>query len=178
MNAKLPYLMKNWTRKFKTRKREVNFITFVLDEAMMEEEMATNAGTESKAPEVTRQRGNETMGPFASGHPDTSANDRRMQEQRRPRSDNRKSAGCKICSEEHQVADCKEFLTMNLDERVEARTSRFMCFKCLDNTSHNFANCRRNTKCDTCPSVTHHKLSRGFILSQVRRRRRRTTLCD
>jgi hypothetical protein len=106
MNAKLPYSIKNWTRKFKTGQREVNFrefITFVLDEAMMEEEMATNARTESRAPKVTRQRGNETMGPFASGHPDASTNDR-MQEQRRPRSDDSKSAGCKIHSEEHQVA--------------------------------------------------------------------------
>jgi hypothetical protein len=120
---KLPYLIEKWTRKFKTGKREINFrafITFVLEEAMMEEEMATNARTESKTPEVTRQRGNEIMGPFASGHPDVSANDKRMQENRRPRSDNRKSASCKICSEEHLVADCKEFLAMNLDERVEA----------------------------------------------------------
>jgi hypothetical protein len=84
MNAKWPYLMEKWTRKFKTGKREVNFrafITFVLDEAMMEEEIATNARTESKAPEVTRQRGNKTMGPFASGHPDASANKGRVQEQ-------------------------------------------------------------------------------------------------
>jgi hypothetical protein len=123
MNVKLPYLVEKWTRKFKTGKRELNFrafITFVLEEAMMEELMATNARTESKTPEVTQQRGNETMGPFASGHPDASANDRRMQKQRRPRSDDRKSAGCKICSEEHQVADCKKFLAMNLDERAEA----------------------------------------------------------
>jgi hypothetical protein len=60
------------------------------------------------------------------------------------------------------VADCKEFLTMNLDERVEACKSRFMYFKCLDDTSHNFANYRCNTKCDTCPSVTHHTLLHGI----------------
>jgi hypothetical protein len=59
------------------------------------------------------------MGQFASGHPDASANDGRMQEKRRPRSDERKSTGCKICSKEHQVADCEEFLAMGLDERVD-----------------------------------------------------------
>jgi hypothetical protein len=41
MNAKLPYLAEKWTRKFKAGKREVNFkafTTFVLEEAMMEED--------------------------------------------------------------------------------------------------------------------------------------------
>jgi hypothetical protein len=103
----------------------------------------------------------DSMGPFASGHPDTSANDRRMQGQRRPRSDGRKS-GCKICSEEHQVADCKKFLALNLDERVEACRIQFMCFKCLDDSSHNFVSCRRNVRCDTSSSPTHHMLLHGI----------------
>jgi hypothetical protein len=53
--------VEKWTRKFKTGKREVNFkafTTFVLEEAMMEEEIATNARTGSKTLEVTWQRGN------------------------------------------------------------------------------------------------------------------------
>jgi hypothetical protein len=120
--------------------------------------MTTNARAGSKTPEVTWQKGNEAMGPFASGHPDTSANDRRMQEQRRPRSDDRKPTGCKICSEEHQVAVCKKFLAMSLDEKVEACRIRFMCFKCLDDTSHNFVGYRRSSRCNTCSSPTHHTL--------------------
>jgi hypothetical protein len=62
------------------------------------------------------------MGPFASGHPDASTNGGRVQEQCRPRSDDRNSSGCRACSEEHQVADCEEFLAMGLDERVDTCT--------------------------------------------------------
>jgi hypothetical protein len=102
------------------------------------------------------------MGLFASGHPDRSANNRRMQEQGRPRSDDKKSIGCKICSEEHQVADCKEFMVMGKDEKVGACRSQFMCFTCLDDTSHNFVGCRRNARCDTCNSPTHHTLLHGI----------------
>jgi hypothetical protein len=61
-------------------------------------------------------------------------------------------------SMEHQVADCGEFLVIGLDERVEACKGRYMCFKCLDDTSHNFAYCKRSTKCDICSSMTHHTL--------------------
>jgi hypothetical protein len=135
---------------------------FALDEAMIEEKIVTNTRAEDKAPKVTQQKGNEAMGPFASEHPDASANGGRVQEQHRPRSDDRKPTGCKICSKEHQVADCERFLAMGLDERVEACKGRYICFKCLYNTSHNFAYCKRSTKCNICSSMTHHTLLHGI----------------
>jgi hypothetical protein len=49
-----------------------------------------------------------------------------VQEQQRPRSDDRKPTGCRICSKEHQVVDCGEFLAMGLDERVEACKGRYL----------------------------------------------------
>jgi hypothetical protein len=137
------------------------FIDFVMERAKVDKASAMIRSSTDKVKSPPQGRRSDTMGPFASGHPDASANNGRVQEQRRPRSDNRKSTGCKICFKEHQVADCEKFLAMNLDERVEACKSCYMFFKCLDDTSHDFSNCRRSTKCDTCPSMTHHTLLHG-----------------
>jgi hypothetical protein len=81
MNAKLPHLMEGWTREFEVRRVNFKaFTMFVLDEAMIEEKIVTNRAqsTEDKAPEGIQRRRGEAMGPFASGHPDASANDGRM----------------------------------------------------------------------------------------------------
>jgi hypothetical protein len=166
LSARLPHLITKWNEEFGGGRKKWTFEAFTefIEEATkVEEEGLLYRKVESRTEETTSYRSrNKTMGPFASGYPDASANDKRMQGQRRPRSDDRKSEGCKICSEEHQVADCKKFLAMNLDERVETCKSQFMCFKCLDDTSHNFVSCRCSTKCNTCSSVTHHTLLHGI----------------
>jgi hypothetical protein len=130
-------------------------------EKMRNETMHPFASGHPDASPLERRR-NETMGPFASGHPDASANDGRMQGQHRPRSDERKSSGCKICSKEHQVADCEKFQAMGLDERMDTCKRNYMCFKCLDDTTHHFAYCSFRTKCDACPSMSHHTLLHGI----------------
>jgi hypothetical protein len=149
LRLKLPHLIDKWSDRFETGREKVAFQEFV--DFMMEKEKADRASATIRSPtgkakSPQQGRRSDLMGPFASGHPDTSADGRRLQEQRRPRSDDRKTTGCKICSEEHQVADCKEFLAMGLDEKVGACRSRFMCFKCLDDTSHNYVCCRRSAR--------------------------------
>jgi hypothetical protein len=158
-------LIDKWSEKFETGREKVlfeKFIDFVMERAKVDKASATIRSSTDKAKLPPQGRRSDTMGPFASGHPDASTNDGRVQEQRRPRSDDRKPTGCKICSEEHQVADCEKFLAMSLDERVEACKGRYMCFKCFDDTSHKFANCRCSRKFDTCPSMTHHTLLHGI----------------
>jgi hypothetical protein len=123
LRLKLPHLINKWSRKFEYGHEKVsfgNFTDFVMEVAKVDKSSATIRSSADKTESPSQGRRNEAMGPFASGHPDTSANDKRMQEQRRPRSDNKKPTGCKICSEKHQVADCKQFLAMNLDKKVEA----------------------------------------------------------
>jgi hypothetical protein len=118
--------------------------------------------TDDKAKSPLEKMKSEAMGPFASGHLDASANDGRMREQHRPRSDERNSSGCRICSKEHQVADCEKFLPMGLDERVDTCKRNYMCFKCLDDTTHNFAHCSFRKKSDVYPSMAHHTLLHGI----------------
>jgi hypothetical protein len=163
--------MEKWTRKFETGKKELNFKAFtmfvlekqmfVLDEAKIGEKLVVNTKVENKA-EVVKGKRSEAMGQFASAHPDASANNERVQEQRTPRSDDRNSSRCRICSKEHQVADCEKFLAMGLDERVDTCKKFYMCFKCLDDMTHNFANCGLRTKCNACPSMAHHTLLHGI----------------
>jgi hypothetical protein len=166
LSARLPHLITKWNEEFGGGRKKwtfESFTEFIEEATKVEEEGLLYRKVESRTEEAAPyRRRNELMGPFASGHPDISANDRRMQEQRRPRSDDKKSTGCKICSEEHQVADCKEFLAMGLDEKVGACRSQFMCFKCLDDTSHNYVRCRRSVRCDMCNSPTHHTLLHGI----------------
>jgi hypothetical protein len=68
------------------------FVDFVMERARVDKASATIRSSTDKAKSPLQGRRSDTMGPFASGHPDASANDRRMQEQRRPRSDDRTSA--------------------------------------------------------------------------------------
>jgi hypothetical protein len=65
----------------------------VMEVAKVDKSSATIRSSTDKAKSPPQGRRSKTMGMFASGHPDTSANDRRMQEQRQPSSDDRKSAG-------------------------------------------------------------------------------------
>jgi late competence protein required for DNA uptake (superfamily II DNA/RNA helicase) len=60
------------------------------------------------------------------------------------------------------VADCEEFLAMGLDERVDICKKKHMCFKCLDNTTHNFAYCKLRLECKDCLSMGHHTLLHGM----------------
>jgi hypothetical protein len=166
LRLKLPHLVKKWSRRFEHGPEEVsfkNFTNFVMEVARVQQTSATILkSTTDKAKSPLEKRKGEAMGLFASGHPDVLANEGRGQEQRRPRSDERNTSGYRICSKEHQVADCEKFLAMELDERVDICNKFYMCFKCLDDTTHNFADCSFRTKCDVCPSIAHHTLLHGI----------------
>jgi hypothetical protein len=167
LSARLSHLITKWNNKFGGSRKKWTFeafTDFIEEETEVEEEEWLYRKVESRTAGTTSHgRRIETMSPFASGHPDASANDGGRQERRRPRSDERKSSGCRICSGEHQVADCEKFLAMGLDERVFICKKNRMCFKCLDDTMHNFVNCSFRSKCGDCPSMAHHTLLHGIM---------------
>ena len=100
--------------------------------------------------------------PFASGHPDASANGRDNHVHSRPRSPSRELFGlCFYCSREHQLGDCEQFKALELDERVLFCRGRRICYKCLNNANHNFSSCEFQSRCETC-MAPHHTLLHGM----------------
>jgi hypothetical protein len=166
LSARLPHLITKFNDEFGGGRKEWTFeafTEFIERATKIEEEELLFRKVESRTEEKLPYRSRiETMSPFASGHPDASANDEKRQAGRRPRSDERKPSGCRICSGEHQVPACEKFLEMELDERVYACKSRGMCFKCLDDSSHSFWDCGLKMKCDECQSMGHHTLLHGI----------------
>ena len=100
--------------------------------------------------------------PFASGHPDASANGRDNHVHSRPRSPSRELFGlCFYCSREHQLGDCEQFKALELDERVLFCRGRRICYKCLNNANHNFSSCEFQSRCENC-MAPHHTLLHGM----------------
>jgi hypothetical protein len=90
LRLKLPHLINKWSRKFEHGQEKVsfrNFTSFVMEVAKVDKSSATIKSSTDKAKSPPQGRRSEAMGPFASGHLDGSVNGRRVQEQRRPRSD-------------------------------------------------------------------------------------------
>ena len=101
--------------------------------------------------------------PFASGHPDASANGRDNHVHSRPRSPVSVSFGCCFyCSKEHQLPDCEQFRALELDARVDFCRARRVCYKCLNNVYHNFSSCEFKSRCETCMAPSHHTLLHGM----------------
>jgi hypothetical protein len=84
LRLKLPHLVDKWSKRFEHGNEEVsfqNFEKFVMERARIQQTSAMiMKSTDDKAKSPLEKRRNEAMGPFASGHPDASANDRRRQE--------------------------------------------------------------------------------------------------
>ena len=166
LRLKLPHLVDKWSKRFEHGNEEVsfqNFEDFVMERARIQQTSAIiMKSPDDKAKSPLPVKRNEAMGPFASGYPDTSANVGGGRVDRRPRSDEGKPSCCRICSGEHQVAECSKFAGLELDERVYACKSGGMCFKCLDDVPHSFRFCRCGSRCSECGSWGHHTLLHGI----------------
>jgi hypothetical protein len=74
LRLKLPHLINKWSRKFENGHERVSFENFVMEVAKVDKSSATIRSFTDKAKSPSRGRRSEAMGPFASGHPDASAN--------------------------------------------------------------------------------------------------------
>ena len=172
LNARVPHLIPKWTKEFEDDKRgrEVSFSefkSFVLKVSKLDEKILGNTSN-GGGRLVTGQRfdavnaRSAAYNPFASGHPDVSANEKDNVHSR-PRSPSRELLGfCFYCSKEHQLGECGEFKALELDARVDFCRSRRVCYKCLNNVYHNFSSCGFKTKCDICSVQSHHTLLHGM----------------
>jgi hypothetical protein len=173
LRARVPHLIPKWTKEFEDdrRGREVSFSEFkdfVLKVSKLDEKILGNTLNEGSK-SVTNQKFDSfnarsaAYNPFASGHPDASANGRDNHVHSRPRSPPRELLGfCFYCSKEHQLGDCEEFKALGLDARVDFCRSRRVCYKCLNNVYHNFSSCEFKSRCETCLAPSHHTLLHGM----------------
>jgi hypothetical protein len=170
LSARLPHLITKWNEKFGGGKKTWTleaFTGFIERATKVEEEELLYRKEESKS--VTDQKSDSfnsrsaAYNPFASGHPDASANGRDNHVHSRPRSPPRELLGfCFYCSKEHQLGDCEKFKALGLDARVDFCRSRRVCYKCLNNVYHNFSSCEFKSRCETCLASSHHTLLHGM----------------
>lgn len=64
---------------------------------------------------------------------------------------------CNICSGEHAIYQCKQFLALPVNQRIESNRSQKICLNCLRSTSHNAIKCPSGHSCKTC-SRKHNTL--------------------
>ena len=65
---------------------------------------------------------------------------------------------CWLCSKDHKIAECNQFVTLSVDERPRLVEVKKLCFNCLSN-SHMINNCKFKAFCrvDNCKK-RHHTL--------------------
>ena len=65
---------------------------------------------------------------------------------------------CWLCSKDHKIAECNQFVTLTVDERLRLEKKTKLCFNCLSN-SHMIHNCKSKVFCkvDNCKK-RHHTL--------------------
>ena len=65
---------------------------------------------------------------------------------------------CWLCSKDHKIAECNQFVTLSVDERLRLVKINKLCFNCLSN-SHMINNCKSKVFCrvDNCKK-RHHTL--------------------
>ncbi|XP_063990401.1 uncharacterized protein LOC135169382 [Diachasmimorpha longicaudata] len=63
---------------------------------------------------------------------------------------------CGICSGEHRVMNCEEFLKMPVPKREKTATNLSLCFNCLSR-GHGTKECLSTFKCKRC-NKSHHTL--------------------
>jgi hypothetical protein len=170
LSARLPHLITKWNEKFGGGKKTWTLEAFTgfIEKAtkVEEEELLYKNGvgklfTDRRLDAVNPRSA--AYNPFASGHPDVSANGKDNYTQSRPRSPSKESLGfCFYCSKEHHLEDCEEFRALGLDARVDFCRGRRVCYKCLNNVYHNFASCEFRTRCETCFAQSHHTLLHGM----------------
>jgi hypothetical protein len=163
--ARLPHLITEWNKEFGGDRKEWTLEAFTgfIESAtkVEEEELLYRKGESHESGSVIPR--SVAYNPFASGHPDASANGRDNYVHSRPRSPPRGLLGfCFYCSKEHQLGNCEEFKALGLDARVDFCRSRRVCYKCLNNVYHNFSSCEFKSRCETCLASSHHTLLHGM----------------
>ena len=64
---------------------------------------------------------------------------------------------CKLCfTEKHKFSDCRQFMTMNPDQRKLALLRYSSCYICTD-IGHTALKCHSNRLCQLCQSSKHHE---------------------
>ena len=69
----------------------------------------------------------------------------------------KKSVNCSIHpSGKHKLCDCKEFKSLNLDDKFKLLRESHLCFRCFE--PHRRDKCRERSKCEHCGRTNHHSL--------------------
>ncbi|XP_041673677.1 uncharacterized protein LOC121529787 [Drosophila eugracilis] len=80
---------------------------------------------------------------------------------------------CPICEGQHQVRDCKDFISASTTTRIESAMKRRLCFSCLE-PGHMSRFCRKSRGCNVlgCQMRHHH------LLHEVLERSKRPPVAD
>ena len=67
-----------------------------------------------------------------------------------------KSKCCIHNSNGHSTEECRQFVSLSVEDRRQQLQKRGLCFRCFGN--HRRAACRENSPCKSCGRTTHHTL--------------------